>query len=353
MISLSSNYPVLAEQHPAFKSIIEKHYATYNEWLTMKPANGSLEERQTAADWISRKGPKIGAERIAIVTSGHQALMVTLMAASLQGNAIAVDAFTYPNFMSIAKALNVQIIGCQTDEQGMLPASLEAAAKEHGLKAVYLMATISNPTGIVIPESRRLALIDVARRYNLMIIDDDAYGFLEENPPANFAQLAPDLGWFIYSLSKPFAPDIKVTYIVAPEPYMEKILYATKLTTSNPSTFFTSLVSTVISSGELEALLTKKRAEGKRRQAKTREVLAGYEVYGHDNGFHCWLKLPSGITSQELYHALLQDGAEVIAGAAFAAPDTDNGEYIRIAMGAEEDMNRVIEGLEIIKRRLA
>lgn len=353
MISLSSNYPVLAEQHPAFKSIIERHYATYNEWLTAKPANGSLEERETAAAWISRKGPEIGAERIAIVTSGHQALMVTIMAAALQGNAIAVDEFTYPNFMSIAQALNVQIVGCRTDEQGMLPDALEAAAKQHSLKAVYIMATINNPTGVVIPESRRLELIEVARRNNLMIIDDDAYGFLEDNPPANFAQLAPDLGWFIYSLSKPIAPDIKVTYIVAPIQYMDKVLTATKLTTSNPSSFFTSLVSTLIRNGELEELLRRKRAEGKRRQAKTRALLAGYEVKGHENGFHCWLKLPTGITSNELYQSLLQDGVEIMAGTWFAAPGTGNGEYIRIAMGAEEDMNKVIQGLEIIKKHLA
>jgi DNA-binding transcriptional MocR family regulator len=353
MISLSSNYPVLAAQQAEFKNIIERHYSTYDEWLTMKPASGSERDRRIAAEWLSGKGPRISEDRIAVVSSGHQAIFIAMMAASLQGSAIAVDEFTYSNVLSIAGIMNVQIVGCKTDEKGMLPSALEAASKQFPIKAVYVMGTISNPTSIVMPLERRLEIIEVARKNGQIIIDDDAYGFLEENPPANFAQLAPDLGWFIYSLSKPVAPDIKVAYIVAPEQYMQKITVAIKLTTSNPSTFFTSLISQLISNGELASLLRKKREEGNRRQAKTREVLAGYEVRGHENGFHCWLKLPEGVSASTLYTALLQEGVEVMPGTFFAAPGTNPEQHIRIAMGAEEDMNKVMQGLEIIKRRLS
>ena len=352
MISLSSNYPVLAEQQTEFKRIIERHYASYDQWLNVKPAEGNPEDRKTAAAWMSGKGPAISEDRVSIVTSGHQAIMVTMIAAALQGTAIAVDEYTYSNFMSIARWMNVEVIACAADEKGMLPSALATASAKHNIKAVYVMGTISNPTGIVIPTERRLELIEIARKNGQIIIDDDAYGFLEENPPANFAQLAPDLGWFIYSLSKPFAPDIKVAYIVAPEQYKEMITVATKLTTSNPSTFFSSLVSDVIQRGELADLLRRKRAEGKKRQEQTRAYLSGFEIQGHENGFHCWLKLPAGFTSSTLYHNLREKGVEVMAGAAFAAPGA-SGEYIRIAMGAEADMNRVLQGLEIIKQTLS
>jgi len=352
MISLSSNYPVLAEQQTDFKSIIERHYNTYNQWLNVKPADGTPEDRKTAAVWLSGKGPAISEDRISIVTSGHQAIMVTLIAAGLQNTTIAVDEYTYSNFISIARWMNIEVIACPGDEKGMLPAALAAASSKHNIKAVYVMGTISNPTGIVMPPERRLELIEVARKNGQLIIDDDAYGFLEENPPANFAQLVPDLGWFIYSLSKPFAPDIKVAYIVAPEQYKEKITVAIKLTTSNPSTFFTSLVSEVITNGELADLLRRKRAEGKKRQEQTKAFLSGFEVQGHENGFHCWLTLPAGFTSAQLYHDLREKGVEVMAGAFFAAPGA-NGEYIRIAMGAEADMNRVLAGLEIVKQTIS
>lgn len=352
MISLSSNYPVLAEQQAAFRRIIERHYSTYNEWLTIKPANGNLEDRKTAATWLSGKGPAISEEQISIVTSGHQAIMVAIIAAGLQGTAIAVDEYTYGNFQGIARLLNVQVIGCKGDEKGMLPSALEAATARHNIKAVYVMGTINNPTGIVIPTDRRLELIAVARKNGQLILDDDAYGFLEENPPANFAQLAPDLGWFIYSLSKPIAPDIKVAYIVAPERYTAAIAAATKLTTSNPSTFFTSLVTDVIRSGELADLLRRKRAEGHLRQTQTKAFLSGFNVQGHENGFHCWLELPAGFTSMKLYKDLQDKGVEVMAGAAFAAPGT-TGEYIRIAMGAEADMNKVLQGLDVIRTMIS
>ncbi|PWV49619.1 PLP-dependent aminotransferase family protein [Chitinophaga sp. S165] len=353
MISLSSNYPVLAEQKASFKHLIDRHYATYNEWFSMKPVMGGKEDRQIAAGWISRNGAAISEDSIFMAISGHQAIIVSLLAASLQGTAVAVDEFTYSNIPTIARMLNVQLIACKTDEKGMLPSSLEAATAQHKIRGIYLMPTINNPTGVIMPVERRLELIDIARRNGQVIIDDDAYGFLADSSPANFAQLAPDLGWYIYSLSKPFAPDIKVAFIAAPEQYKEQIITALKLTSSNPSTFFTTLVSTAITNGELEELLRKKRIEGKRRQTITREVLSGYDVQGHENGFHCWLKLPAGIRSGEFHASLLQAGVEVIPGTAFSAPGVSAGEYIRIAMGAEEDMNRVIQGLEIIKKQLS
>lgn len=352
MISLSSNYPVLADQQTDFRRIIERQYSTYDQWLTIKPANGNLEDRKAAATWLSGKGPAISEELVSIVTSGHQAIMVAIIAAGLQGTAIAVDEFTYSNFQSIARWLNVEVIGCKGDEKGMLPSALEAASAKHNIKAIYVMGTINNPTGIVMPLERRLELIDVARKNGQIILDDDAYGFLEHNPPANFAQLAPDLGWFIYSLSKPFAPDIKVAYIVAPERFKDMITVATKLTTSNPSTFFTSLVTDVIRSGELADLLRRKRVEGHIRQAQTKAFLSGFDVQGHENAFHCWLKLPAGFTSTGLYNDLREKGVEVMAGASFAAPGT-TGEYIRIAMGAEADMNRVLQGLDVIRKTIS
>ncbi|MBW8683837.1 aminotransferase-like domain-containing protein [Chitinophaga rhizophila] len=352
MISLSSNYPVLAEQQAEFKSIVDRHYATYDQWLTMKSPNGNTEDRKAAASWMSGNGPAISEEQVSILTSGHQAITVALLAASLQGAAVAVDEFTYGNFLTIARWLNVQVIGCKTDEKGMLPAALEAATAKHNIKAVYVMGTINNPTGVVMPLERRLELIDIARKNGQIIIDDDAYGFLEENPPANFAQLAPDLGWFIYSLSKPLAPDIKVAYLVAPERYKEMITVAIRMTSSNPSTFFSTLVTDMINTGELADLLRRKRAEGKKRQAQTREYLSGYDIQGHENGFHCWLKLPAGLTSTGVYKALLEKGVEIMAGATFAAPGT-TGEYIRIALGAEADMNRVLQALEMIKTTIS
>lgn len=353
MISLSSNYPVLAEQQAAFKDIINRHYAAYDEWLSMKPVAGNKEDRKVAADWISRHGAPIGEERIFMAISGHQAIIVSLLAASLQGAAIAVDEFTYSNFLSIARLLNIQLIPCKADRKGMLPSELEAATLQHNIRAIYIMPTISNPTSVVMPLERRMELIDIARKYSQVIIDDDAYGFLDDNPPASFAQLAPELGWYIYSLSKPFAPDIKVAFIAAPERYKEQINTMLKLTSSNPSTFFTRLVSNCITNGELEDLIRKKRIEGKSRQTKTREILAGYDVQGHENGFHCWLKLPAGVTATDLYASLQQEGVEVMPGTTFAAPGVDGDGYIRIATGAEEDMNRVIQALEIIKKLIS
>lgn len=351
-INLRANYPVLTIQEDEFRSILDKFYSNYNNWLVLNPFSGMAHDRAVAAQWISGGGPKLEADRVSIATGGHHACLLTIIAAGLQNKAVAVEEFSYPGFMAIARIMNVKLIACKSDDQGMLPLALEKLAHENDVKGIYLMPTVNNPTGSVMPLERRMELIAVARKHDLVIIDDDAYGFLEDNPPANFAQLAPDLGWYVYSLSKPIAPDIKVAFMVSPAKDAAKVSSAIQLTTSNPSSFFTALVSEMITSGYLERLIASKRIEGNARQLQVRALLNGYEISAHKNGWHLWLELPEGISSADLSAELSEEGVELIPGSSFAVPGAEVGEYVRIALGGEKELEKSIRGIEIIKSKL-
>jgi DNA-binding transcriptional MocR family regulator len=291
-------------------------------------------------------------QRISLVNGGHHGCLVALIAAGLVGKTIAVEDFTYPNFIEQATMLNIKLIACKTDEKGLVPDALINKTKKHDIKGIYLMPTINNPTNKTMPLERRLELINVARDLGQIIIDDGAYDFLDDNPLPNFAKLAPDLGWYVCSLSKPLAPDIKVAYLVSPLAYLNEVNNAIKLTTNNPSTFFTSLISYLITNGYLEKVIANKRIEGQRRQELAKAVLKDFEITAHPNSWHLWVGLPSNLTSIKLNEQLLNKGIEILPSSIFKASDLNQKEFIRIALGGESDMNKIIRGLNIVTQTI-
>lgn len=352
-IDLRLNYPVLSSQNTYFEKSFKKHFDNYHNWLTVQPFTGDTRDRETAAHWLSGNGEQIEPNRLSIVAGGHHALLVCLLATDMQGKAIAVDEFTYSNVKEFAKLLHLSLVPCLGDDKGMMPSAIREQMRKFDLKAIYLMPTLHNPTGIVMPLDRRIEIAALAVNLGLIIIEDDAYGFLEENPPLKFAQLAPEISWSIYSLSKPLAPDIKVAYLVSPLKNVSQANTAIKLSMSNSSAFFSSYVSELISTGELEIIIREKRMEGKRRQLIVLDLLQGIKIKAHANGWHLWVELPAGISSEALNLSLLRAGVEISPAAAFATTGThDARDFIRISLGGEKDMDRIKRGIDIIKQNI-
>lgn len=341
---------MLDSQRETFKTFVQAFGEQYKDWLSLTPFNGVEADRSIAAGWISGAGPVVGADRVSIATGGHHACLIALVAARLQGKAVAVEDLSYPSFADIAKMVGVTLIPCATDAYGLIPSALKAATEQYDIKAVYLMPTVHNPTGRVMPVSRREEIISVARFYGQIIIDDDAYGFLEDHTPLNFAQLAPDLGWYIASMSKPLAPDIKVAYVVSPEGSQAAVNDAIRLTTSNPSSFFTGLVSAMITRGDLQRTIAEKRTEGYRRQAAVREQLKNFTITAHPNSWHLWVKLPAGTTAMDMERTLVAAGVGVLPGIWFSGTPAVGNDHIRVALGCEPDEARVTRGIEIIRQ---
>ena len=151
------------------------------------------EDRQAAAAWFSRQGTEIVPDRVSLVTGGHHGVLVAVLATGLVGKTVVIDEFTYPNFRELASLMGITLVSCAGDKNGMLPDALKEVAVRFSASGLYLMPTLHNPVGYVMPVERRLDIIRVAGDVGMVVIEDDAYGFLEENPPMTFAQLEPGL----------------------------------------------------------------------------------------------------------------------------------------------------------------
>jgi DNA-binding transcriptional MocR family regulator len=214
------------------------------------------------------------------------------------------------------------------------------------------MPTVHNPLGTVMPEARRREICAVADRYDLFILDDDAYAFLEADPPPSFAALAPDRAFSVCSFSKPFAPAMKLAFLTFPERSAEKLISIIKVTTSGISVLLAEAAARLIRSGGLPPLLASKRVEAAERQKFARIILDGIPLRAHPTAFHFWIDLPPDKPAAALAARLEQDGVLVSTSEAFKATPDVQANGIRVAMGTLRSHDVLKEGLEKLHHQL-
>jgi DNA-binding transcriptional MocR family regulator len=343
-IDLQMNYPILSGQ----KEQLERHFreamASGGKWMEGPPYGGYPEHREAAAEWLSRDGVRTHCSRVMIAAGGHSGVMAALIVAGLIGKKIATDSLTYPGFKLQASQMNCELIGCAGDEHGMKPEELERAASDKGVTAVYLMPTVHNPMGIVMPVERRQELCAVAKRHNLIVIDDDAYGFCEAKPPANFSELAPERSYFVHSFTKPYAPAMKLAFIVFPEERAAAMTNALRSLSSGAPALFAEVAARMIRSGEMEKLLAAKREEAVVRQKIAADAFKGLNTTAHPTSFHVWIDLPKTIPAGPFAAQLKAEGIVVSPSSASAVGET-NANGIRVALGAIRDLNELKTGV--------
>ena len=359
MINLRLNYPVLPDQPETFRDAITRLTADPErcaELLALPPYEGRPEDRARAAAWLSRDGDRghpaegvfpVDPEAVLLGAGGHHGVLSALLAIGVQGGVIVTDPLTYTGLIAQAGLLNARLVACPGDEEGMRPDALRAVCEKEGkaVRLVYLMPTVHNPLGTVMPLARRLALVGVARERDLWLLDDDAYGFLEAKPPPSLARLAPERAFHVESFSKPIAPGVKLSFIVTPPALRAQTVSAIRQSSSGASPLWAGLVNGWLADGTHERLLAEKRAEAARRQKVAREIFASLDYSSHPNGFHGWLRLGPGVDSDTLHAGLLASGVDTVPASAFAVDRANPPSAIRVALGQEPDAERRETGL--------
>lgn len=351
MFDLLINYPRLGNEGKIFADFIRSLTAAELEALMQpRPSTGREHDRAAGAHFLASLGLHLPAGNVFILSGGHDAITQILAMTNLRGTAIAVDAISYPNFLSIARDHAITLLPCASDESGMLPESLEAAIAA-GARAVYLMPTVHNPLGTVIPVTRRAELAAIAEKSRLWIIEDDAYAFLEPSPPPPVASHAPERSFYIHSFSKPFAPELKAAIVSFPTQFAASVEQSAILNSSGTSLLFAAFATHLLESGMFDQHVADKRREAVTRQQLAREILRDCRITTHLGSFHLWIE-PDHISSQELCDRALANNVQLSSPAPFAATPEFIPNAFRLALGGETDRARLQQGLEIVSKLL-
>ncbi|MEY8880160.1 PLP-dependent aminotransferase family protein [Donghicola sp. XS_ASV15] len=320
--------------------------------LRYQSANGSLRDRVAASSWLSMRGMVPAIERVAVTPGAHATMAAILLIITRPGDTVLCEAITYPGFRNVTGRFRLNLVGIEMDEDGICPDALEAAISAHGPKALYLNPTLQNPTTLTMPEARRLEVAAVLRRHQLMLIEDDAYGFIPAKCPAPIALSAPDLTWHIGGLAKCIGAGLRLAFTIAPTPRCaHHLAQSIRALSVMPSPLSMALVTQWIEDGTADGIRRFVRAESAARQALAREVLSKISYRSAENAFNIWLDLPDGVGRADVVARLARRPIGLMPSDAFTVLGAPR-EQLRVSLGGPASHDTLRENLHLLANAL-
>ncbi|PZM14771.1 PLP-dependent aminotransferase family protein [Rhizobium tubonense] len=320
--------------------------------LRYQQPGGAARDREAGVAWLASRLPGVSVERLLVCPGAQGALLAVVSLLAAPGDTVCAEALTYPGFLSVAAQLRLNVAGVAIDENGILPEIFEQICITHKPRALYCNPTISNPTTITLPLDRRRKLLEIAARYEVAVIEDDAYGALPVAPVPPLAALAPERVYHIAGLAKCLSPALRIAYLVVPDlRAAARLAGVIRATAAMASPLTAAIASRWIEDGTAEAVLGAIRREARARQAIASKLLPDGALLADREGFHGWLRLPSVWSRGEFAARLRSAGIGVVASDAFALGSAP--EAVRLGLGAAEDHEHLRQSLGIVADLLA
>ena len=318
------------------KGLLNLHY---------QDSAGAERDRQAATRWLKQRIQSANFDRI-VVTSGAQSALFSVCELLLsRGDVIAAGEFTYPGLKAVAAQMRLVVDPIAMDDQGLLPEDFERSCRIRPPKLLYVIPNIDNPTAATMPEPRRAAIVEIARRHGVTIVEDDPYGPLLEAPSRSFADLMPEATWHISTLSKCATPALRVAYVLVPKAADAlQLASVTRAMMLMAPPLMSALATSWIMDGTLTAVTTAIRRETLTRQMLASSLLNAFDRSANMFGHHLWLRLPSGQRADDLVDAALRTGVLIVPSSAFAVGKVTM-EAVRISLGVASDRSELEDGL--------
>jgi 2-aminoadipate transaminase len=298
-----------------------------------------------------------GADDILIVSGSLQALDLVNATLLARGDTIITEQDTYQGALNRLTRLGVNMVGIPLDGDGMRMDALAAALA--GLKAkgitpkyIYTIPTVQNPTGTIMPETRRAELLKLSQQYGVPIFEDDCYADLIWNgkrPPAIHAMDRAGGVIHIGSFSKSIAPALRVGYIVAPWNVLSRML---SLKTDAGSGALEQMVLAEYCAPHF-ATHVPKLTRGLRAKLDTlMEALneqfgTSAEFEDPKGGIFLWVKLPDNVDTLKLYQAALAAGVAINPGPEWSTDKAYAGSRLRLCF-ASPSHDEIREGVAVL-----
>ncbi len=294
IIDLSVNRPATSAYLDAVSALLprlprDKHYAALQDY---HPPEGPLWARAAIADWLKSVVGEGDPGRVVLAAGAQHGLDCVLGAVTRQGEVVLADEVTYQGINALCRVHGLDLRGVAMDRGGMRPDAFEAACAQLRPRAVFLVPTLHNPTTVTLSEERRQQLAAVARRHNVLIIEDDVYRPLSDDDLPSFASLEPELTVHIGALSKCLAPGLRLGFVIAPRAIAGQVAAALRINCWSISPLTALIGARLIEDGSAARIIEIQKQELRQRQAILSEILGRYDVQSQPIATHAWLRLP-------------------------------------------------------------
>lgn len=361
MVSLAGGIPApqsfpLEEMYRLNEAVLDRYGAAA---LQYDLTEGFAPFRQALADYLLSKGIGVSADEIIVFNGSQSALDMIAKILITPGDVIALESPSYLGAISAFNAYEPTYLCIETDDGGVLPDSLDRLLSLHAIKFIYLVPTFQNPTGRTLSLERRRRIAEIVKRHDALVIEDDPYSALRYHGEAvaPFYTFAPQNTVYLSTVSKIFAPGLRLGFCIAPPLVHQWLTIAKQAADLHTNTYAQALAAEYIQGGYIDRQIPRiielyRPRQAAMLQAMERRFPAAWRWIKPEGGMFIWVEGPAGVDAERLYRQAAARKVAFVPGKYFCIQPGEGLAAMRLNFTRidEDTISRAIETLgQVIK----
>ena len=317
--------------------------------LQYSVTDGIIEARESISKLMLGRGAHISPSDLVVTNGSQQGIDLIAKIMLDPGDTVILERPSYLAAVQVFQLYQANLKGVEIDPEGIVPEDLERAlveAQREGkpAKFIYTVATFSNPTGGTLSLERRLKLLEIAVKHQVLIVEDDPYSDLRfaGNPVPPIIGLTEQVpgsrDWVasFSTISKILAPGLRIAWMALPEPLRQKVLIAKQASDLHTSTFNQFVAHYYLESDNLRNNLPRIQEAYRLRCNTMMEALDAQipksvlEFAKPEGGMFLWAKMAEGVDTMPLVQKAIQENVVFVPGHSFF-PDGARPNYLRLS----------------------
>ncbi|MFK9095345.1 PLP-dependent aminotransferase family protein [Bacillus salipaludis] len=290
------------------------------------PSEGYDKLRKIIVEIMREKGINADLDNILIVSGSQQGLDLTAKAFIDEGDTIICESPTYLSAINAFKPFYPKFEEICIDNEGLIPEALEERLKNNkNVKFLYTIPDFQNPTGVTLSLERRKKIIELANKYNILIVEDNPYSelnFTGQYLPSLKSLDTEERVIYLSTFSKTVCPGFRIGWICASKEIIKKYVLFRQGSDLHTNIFSQMQIAKLFEKYDVKANIKKNIEICKSRRDTMLDTIKAefpkeVKYTEPKGGFFLWVTLPAYMDSKELLKCTLKSGVAFISGEAF------------------------------------
>lgn len=282
--------------------------------------------RERLIPFLSEVGVKVDSiDNLLVVSGGQQGIDLMCKVFLDKGDTVLVENPTYLAFLQIAATYEANVVGVNSDENGLDLADLEAKIKKHNPKFIYVVPTFSNPTGRSYTKENRSGIAELAEKYGTFVLEDDPYSRLRfegKALPALKSFDKSDRVLYVTSFSKILSPGLRVGVIAGGKEVIRKLVIAKQGTDLHTSALSQAIASEYLNRGLLKENIDRSLPVYRARKVAMTRALDRYmpEEFKRtepEGGLFVWGAFDCNVDTDKTFNSAIERNVAYVQGSVF------------------------------------
>ena len=293
-----------------------------------------------------------------IITSGAQQVMDLITKSMVnEGDTVICEAPSFIGSLNSFRSYNARLCGIPLESDGMNTELLEKALQtEKNVHFIYIIANFQNPSGVTTSLEKRKKIYELAKKYNVMILEDNPYGDLRisgENIPSIKSFDEDGIVAYAGSFSKILSPGMRLGYVIAPKTVVQKMVVCKQGEDVHTNIWAQMVAYKFMTEYDFDGHLAKLREIYRKKANFCMDLLDKYIVPNKityqriDGGLFIWCKLPDGVDMADFCKQAVLRKVCVVPGNAFLTDEKEQCSSFRINFSTPTD-EQLEKGIKIL-----